>query len=84
MKEEYDFREGRQGAVIPQDGRTRINLYLEDELLAALRERAETSGRGYQGMINDAVRAYLSEPGARVDEETLRRILREELQRIPT
>jgi uncharacterized protein (DUF4415 family) len=61
-------------------GKTRITINLDDEVLAVFRERAEAQGRGYQTLINEALRGYLGQgKGRALDEETLRRVLREEL-----
>lgn len=79
MRKEYDFSKGKRGAVIPQRGKTRITIFLDDDILDEFRERSENTGRGYQTMINDALRAYLSKAPQPLDEETLRRVLREEL-----
>jgi uncharacterized protein (DUF4415 family) len=81
MKKEYDFGHARRGAVIRQTGKTRITIYLDDDVLDEFRERADSTGRGYQTMINDALREYLGKARAPVDAKTLRRILREELRR---
>jgi uncharacterized protein (DUF4415 family) len=56
MKEEYDFRQGKRGAVIPQPGKTRITIYIDNDVLDAFRRRAENSGTGYQTMMNQALR----------------------------
>ena len=80
MKKEYEFPKGKRGAVIPQKGKTRISIYLDDDVLSEFRERAETAGRGYQTMVNEALRQFLGRTARPVDEETLRRILREELK----
>lgn len=79
MKKEYDFSEGKRGPVLPSKGKTRITIYLDDEVIEAFRERAERLGSGYQTMINQALRQYLSNAKTPVDEETLRRVIREEL-----
>lgn len=81
MKKEYDFSRGRRGPVIPQTGKTRITIYLDDDVLEEFRERGDSAGRGYQTMINDALREYLGRAKPPVDAQTLRRILREELRR---
>ena len=81
MKKEYDFSRGKRGPVIPQRGKTRITIYLDDEVLEAFRERADTAGRGYQTMINEALRENLGQSGDRVDADTIRRIVREELRK---
>jgi uncharacterized protein (DUF4415 family) len=81
MRKEYDFSDGKQGAVVPQEGKTRITIYLDNAVLEEFRTRADAAGRGYQTMINDALKDYLGKYGPPVDARTLRRILREELQR---
>jgi hypothetical protein len=79
MKAEYDFSKGKRGAVIPQKGKTRISIFIDNATLAAFRERAEQSGTGYQTMMNDVLRASLANNDQPVTEATLRRILRQEL-----
>ena len=54
MKKEYDFRKGRRGAVVKQTGKTRITIYIDDDVLEEFRERADQLGRGYQTMMNQA------------------------------
>jgi uncharacterized protein (DUF4415 family) len=81
MKEEYDFRQGKRGAVIPQPGKTRITMYIDNDVLEIFRQRAENSGTGYQTMMNQALREYLDKSSTPIDESTLRRVIREELQR---
>ena len=83
MKKEYDFSKGKRGAVIKTRGKTRITIHLDDDVIDAFRVKAEDVGRGYQTLINDALRAYLSKAGNPVDSKTLRRILREELNKAP-
>jgi hypothetical protein len=82
MKDEYDFRQGKRGAVLPQHGKTRITIYIDDEVLEAFRQRAEQQGTGYQTMMNQALREYLALSPPPLDEATLRRVLREELQEV--
>ncbi len=80
MRNEYDFSQGKRGAVIPSKGKTRITIYLDDEILASFRERAEAAGVGYQTLINDALKAHLQNPSEQpLTEGDLRRVLREEL-----
>ena len=82
MKREYDFSRGKRGAVVPQTGKTRITIYIDDDVLEAFRDRADASGRGYQTMINDALRAYLGKASLPMDEDTLRRVIREEIRKV--
>jgi uncharacterized protein (DUF4415 family) len=44
------------GAVVPSSGKTRITIMLDDEVLEHFRERADSSGTGYQTMINSALK----------------------------
>lgn len=81
MRKEYDFSKARRGPVVPQQGKTRITIYLDDRVIAAFRDRADAEGRGYQTMINEALREYLGRARAPVDAETIRRIVREELRK---
>jgi uncharacterized protein (DUF4415 family) len=80
MKSNYDFSKAKRGAVIPQRGKTRITIYLDDEVINEFRERADEAGYGYQTMINEALREYLSKSSKPIDEDSLRKILREELR----
>ena len=81
MKSEYDFTNGKRGAVIPQKGKTRITIYIDDDVLEEFRQRADAAGSGYQTMVNEALRKYIGKLEKPIDEETLRRILREELKK---
>ena len=79
MKAEYDFSKGKRGAVIPQKGKTRISIFIDNSVLDEFRTRAEKAGTGYQTMMNDALRKYLSETERPVREQTLRQVLRQEM-----
>ena len=80
MKNEYDFAKGKRGAVIPQKGKTRITVYVDTEVLEELRRRADAAGRGYQTLMNELLRQHLGKAKRPLDEDTLRRVLREELK----
>ena len=80
MKAEYNFSKARRGAVVPQTGKTRITIYLDDAVLQEFRKRAEGAGRGYQTMINDALKEHLAK-GAHSLEEIVRKVIREEMHR---
>jgi uncharacterized protein (DUF4415 family) len=77
-----DFSGGRRGAVLqPARGKTRITIRLDTELLDWFREEVGRAGGGnYQTLINEALRQHVE--GKRENlEDTLRRVLREELAR---
>jgi len=80
MRKEYDFSKGKRGAIIPTHGKTRITIYLDDEILDKFREQAEMTGMGYQTLINEVLKKYLQSPCDQpLTQGDLRRILREEL-----
>ncbi|MCX7092364.1 MAG: BrnA antitoxin family protein [Methylobacter sp.] len=79
MKDEYDFSDGKRGAVVDSTGKTRITIFLDDDILAAFRERAAQTGKGYQTLINEALRTGLSPESAPLTVEMLRKVLQEEL-----
>ena len=79
MDREYDFREGKRGAVIASPGKTRITIMLDDDIIEAFKNKAEVSGRGYQTMINEALRQSLDPESAPVTLRGLRKVLDERL-----
>jgi uncharacterized protein (DUF4415 family) len=81
MRREYDFSKAKRGPVVLQTGKTRITICLDDQVLEAFRDRADAAGRGYQTMINEALREYLGRSHDPVDADTIRRIVREELRK---
>lgn len=83
MEAEYDFSQGKRGAIDPTpSGKTRITIRLDDEILEWFRDQAHNVGGGnYQTMINEALRQHIQQSREPL-EETLRRVVREELERI--
>ncbi|MBK8322335.1 MAG: BrnA antitoxin family protein [Betaproteobacteria bacterium] len=79
MKPEYDFSQGKRGAIAPQKGKTRISIHIDNAILAEFRARAEKAGSGYQTLMNEALRTYLSQVDQPVTERILRHVLRQEL-----
>jgi len=79
MRAEYDFSKGKRGAILPQKGKTRISIFIDNAVLDGFRARAEKAGTGYQTMMNEALREYLSESDHPVTEKALRQILRQEM-----
>lgn len=79
MRAEYDFSKGKRGAVIPQKGKSRISIFIDNAVLDAFRSRAERAGTGYQTMMNEALRNYLSETDRPVTAKVLRQVLRQEI-----
>ena len=57
-----------------------LNIYIDNAVLEEFRRRADETGRGYQTLMNEALRQYLGKLDHPLDENTLRRVLREELK----
>jgi len=57
---EHDFENMRRGAVIQDAGKTRVTMYLDNDVLEYFRRAATQNGRGYQTEINAALRAVIS------------------------
>jgi uncharacterized protein (DUF4415 family) len=82
MKEAYDFSQGKRGAIdrLPP-GKTRITIRLDDDVVDWFRRQVNAAGGGnYQTLINRALREYIEQREEPL-EETLRRVVREELAR---
>jgi uncharacterized protein (DUF4415 family) len=85
MKQQYDFSRGKRGRVAPpepaQRGKTRITIRLDEDVVDQFIKEADASGGkiGYQTLINDALRQHVEGKAARL-EDTLRRIVREEIR----
>jgi hypothetical protein len=79
MKSEYDFSKGRRGAVIPHQGKTRISIFIDNAVLDEFRARAEKAGTGYQTMMNEALRRFVSRTEEPLTERALVRVLRQEM-----
>ena len=84
MRDEYDFRKGKRGLGIPPDpNKVRITIRLDADIVNYIKGQVHTAGHGnYQTMINSVLREYLNKRQEPLDENTLRRVIREELRDI--
>jgi hypothetical protein len=82
MRREYDFSNGRRGALIAPVGKTRITIHIDNAVLDEFRARAERAGTGYQTMMNEAPQGILGNERASGYEAVLRQVIREELPRV--
>jgi len=65
-------------------GKERITIRLDANILEYFREAVERAGGGnYQTLINNVLRAYIEGERKPTIEETLRRVIREELRTEP-
>ena len=81
MDSSYDFSQARRGPVVPVPaGRTRITIRLDEDLIEWFKNQVHRAGGGnYQTAINAALREHVEGKRERL-EETLRRVIREELK----
>jgi uncharacterized protein (DUF4415 family) len=81
MKREYDVSKAKRGPVVPTPkGKVRVTIRLDDDVLAWFRTQVERPGGGNYSLINDALRQHISRSRERL-EDTLRRVIREEIKR---
>jgi hypothetical protein len=80
MRREYDFSQGKRGAVLKAPlGKTRITIRLDSDILEWFRAQVHGAGGGnYQTLINAALQQHVR-AGKEPLEQTIRRVLREEL-----
>ena len=83
MKQEYDFSQGKRGAIDPTPpGKTRITIRLDNDILSWFRHQVHRAGGGnYQTLINEALSEYIKHHEEPL-EEVVRRVVREELQNV--
>ena len=85
MKQQYDFSNGKRGRIVPPEpeprGKTRITIRIDEDIIDCFLKEAEASGGsvGYQTLINNALRQHIEGKAPKL-EETLRRIVREEIR----
>jgi uncharacterized protein (DUF4415 family) len=85
MKQKYDFSQGKRRRITAPEpeprGKTRITIRLDEDLVDHFLHESEASGgaTGYQTLINEALRQHVDGKAPKL-EETLRRVLREELR----
>lgn len=77
MKDNYDFSQGTRGAVA-KINKEKITIRLDTEVMEWFRDQVKGGG-SYQAMINSALQAHIKQQGEPL-EETLRRIIREEMK----
>jgi len=82
MRADYDFSQGKRGALITPKGKTRITIYIDNAVLDEFRVRAERAGTGYQTMMNEALRAFVAKSEQPITEAVLRQVIREELPEV--
>ncbi len=56
MRSEYDFSNGERGKFFRKDAEVHLPVYLEDEVLAYLQERARAKGVELNELVNDLLK----------------------------
>ena len=79
MKDSYDFLNAKRGPIIDPEGKTRVTVWVDDDVLAAFRSLAVQEDKGYQALMNDALRLHNRDSTDPITMESLRRVLRETL-----
>ena len=80
MRKEYDFSKAKRGPVVRvPKGKTRITIRLDDDIVEWFKRQVDQAGGGnYQSLINQVLREHIERSHEPL-EDTLRRVLREEL-----
>jgi uncharacterized protein (DUF4415 family) len=78
-----DFSKGKRGSVVrPDPNKLRITIRLDGDIIEHFKRKVlEAGGGNYQTLINSALRGH-SEEESRPLEDTLRRVIREELTQV--
>jgi uncharacterized protein (DUF4415 family) len=82
MKKIYDFSTGKRGPVVPAElDQSPITLYLDNEVIDWFRQQINNAGGGdFQALINATLREHIQRSSGELLEETLRKLIREELR----
>jgi len=59
---------------------SRITIHLDNEVIDWFGARVGETGGDYQSLINEALKSHITQKGL---EKTLRRLIREEVKRVP-
>ena len=76
MKDNYDFSQGKRGAVI-KTNKEKITIRLDPAITQWFREQVKGGGN-YQTLINEVLKMHIEQQGESM-EEIFRRVIREEI-----
>lgn len=74
-----DFARAKMGVAKPSQGKVSLTIRIDADVLDAFKARSAAEGKGYQTLMNEALRATVAAGSTPVTAEVLRQILREEL-----
>ena len=80
MRDEYDFSQAKPAKTVAhlnklRAGKTKVTIMLDNDIIQHFRLMAEKNGRGYQTLINEALRPTLDPDNAPVTANQLKNIL---------
>ena len=80
MRDEYDFSNAKPAKEVAhlnklRTGKTKVTIMLDNDIIQHFRQLAEKNGRGYQTLINEALRPTLDPDNAPVTANQLKNIL---------
>lgn len=84
MRKEYDFSQAKRAKDVPhlarlqakaQPNKTRVTMWIDEDVIATFRARAEATGTGYQTEMNRALRQHAE--GTPLTAENLKRAVEE-------
>ena len=88
MRKEYDFSTAKRAQEVPHlaklqeeaaKGKTRITIYLDDDVVSWFKAKANEVGGNYQTMINKELKRIISDD--KPLKEIIKEAIREELQK---
>ena len=56
MKQEYDFSKGERGKFYRPGAKLRLPIYLDDDVLAYVQQRAKSKGVDVNQLVNDMLK----------------------------
>lgn len=82
MRDEYDFSNAKPAKSIAhlnklRTGKTKVTIMLDNDIIQHFRDLAEKNGRGYQTLINEALRPAIDPDNAPVTAHQLKNILQD-------
>ena len=93
MKAEYDFSRAKRATEVPhlnklreESQKTRITLYLDNDVVAEFKAKASEMGTGYQTEINSVLKQYINMGGLSFEalESLVRKIIKDEINQAKT
>lgn len=87
LDQDFDFSKAKRATDVVhlnrlRDGKTRITIMLDNNLLDEFRRRAGDGPPGYQTLINQALRDYIAGQDLSIEREKLKELIEQKLNEI--